>query len=95
MDRFMALSYSMRYAIHGSCAIPSPPRLGLLAGGILHNCLCEDMVAWWGSSDAMTNRWRIVAVLVALLACAAGLGKEAKKKAPEADKLRRAIGGLG
>ena len=53
------------------------------------------MVAWWGSSDAMTNRWRIVAVLVALLACAAGLGKEAKKKAPEADKLRRAIGGLG
>ncbi len=53
------------------------------------------LMAWWGSSDALTSTWRIVGVLLVLLACAAGLGKDARKKAREAEELRRAIGGLG
>lgn len=50
-------------------------------------------MAWWGASDALTSPWRIVAILLVLLACSAGLSYEARKKAREAEKLRRAIGG--
>ena len=51
------------------------------------------LMAWWGASDALTSPWRMVAILLVLLACSAGLGKEARKKAREAEELRRAIGG--
>lgn len=51
------------------------------------------LMAWWGSSDAPTSIWRIGAALLILLAGAAGLGNEARKKAREAEEFRRAMGG--
>ena len=51
------------------------------------------LMAWLGSSDALTSTWHTVLALLVLLACAAGLGKEARKKAREAEELRRGIGG--
>ena len=43
----------------------------------------------------MTSVWRIVAVLLVLFICWAGLGLEARKRARQADELRRAIGVVG
>lgn len=53
------------------------------------------LMAWWGRPNPLTSIWGIVAVLLVLLACAVGLGNEARKKALEAEELRRAIGGIG
>jgi hypothetical protein len=66
-------------------------------------------MVWWGANGVMraalhldptswryyfpTSPWPFVAVLPVFLACWAGLGLEAKKRARQAEELRRAIGG--
>ena len=60
-------------------------------GAIRANALHLDPASW--RYHVLTSPWRIVAVLLVLLACWAGLGLEAKKRARQAEELRRAIGG--
>jgi hypothetical protein len=58
------------------------------------------LMFWWSGYDAVRANamhlhpasWRLVAVLLVLLAGWAGLGLEAKKRARQAEELRRAIG---
>jgi hypothetical protein len=60
-------------------------------GATRANALHLDPASW--QYHFLTSPWRIVAVLLVLLACWAGLGLEAKKRARQADELRCAIGG--
>ena len=59
-------------------------------GTIRANALHLDPASW--RYYLLTSPWRIVAVLLVLFAGWAGLGLEAKKRAGQAEELRRAIG---
>ena len=62
-------------------------------GAIRANALHLEPASW--RYFFLTSPWRIVVVLLALLAGWAGLGLEAKKRGRQADELRRAIGVRG
>lgn len=59
-------------------------------GAIQANGLQLDPASW--RYHLLTSPWRIVAVAVALLAFWVVLGREARKRARQAEELRRAIG---
>ena len=62
-------------------------------GAIRANAPHLDPASW--GYYFLTSPWRIVAPLFALMAGWAGLGLEAKKRARQAEELRRAIGVRG
>ena len=62
-------------------------------GAIRANALHLDPASW--RYYFLTSPWRIVVVLLVLWAGWAGLGLEAKKRARQAEELRRAIGVRG
>ena len=61
------------------------------ANGVIRAALHLDPTSW--RYYFPTSPWPFIALLPVLLACWAGLGLEAKKRARQADELRRAIGG--